>query len=150
MKRTILALIASLAVLAPGAATARSDDPPPANAAQLAGINARMGDFFQGLQAGDVAGAYAAALEGSVVGGRTIEISQLASQTSVMVATYGALQSWELFDSQCSTPRVCLVKHAAYFERGAAGIWTYLYQTPTGDWIVTGIFVGDAAQFFFD
>lgn len=53
-----------------------------------------------------------------------------------------------MFDSECASQRVCLVKYVGYFERGPLGVWMRFYKNPSGQWVLTWIFVGDTPEYF--
>lgn len=143
-----IALAALMLALLAAPTAARADDFPEISASASAQLEPRIDAFLERVQAGDVAGAYEEILRGSLVEGRRIEVNQLVGQTSTMVDLLGSLHSWERFDSECVTQRICLVKYAAYFERGALGVWFRFYQDPSGQWILTSIFLGDTPEFF--
>ena len=143
----IVSTVLALALLA-APISARADDFPEASPQTVAELAPRIDAFFTQVQAADATGAYQGPLDGSLIEGRTIEISQLVAQTTTIAALLGRLDSWEMFDSECASERICLVKYAGYFEHGAIGVWMRFYRNPSGQWVLTSIYFGDTAEYF--
>lgn len=143
----IVSTVLALALLATPI-SAKADDFPEVSPEAAAQITPRVDAFLRQIQADDATSAYQGLLEGSLIAGRTIEVSQLVAQTTTVSALLGRLDSWEMFDSECASERICLVKYAGYFERGAIGIWMRFYRTPSGQWVLTWIYLGDTPEYF--
>ena len=79
---------------------------------------------------------------------KTVEVQQLISQTTFIMETYGAIERWEVFGSECATADICRVKIVTYAANGPVYFWLTLYQR-NGTWKPTYILMGDTPQFVF-
>lgn len=152
MVRRLLAGLAAFAVLgSPSFVAAQtSDDLPPISAEGAAEVNRLMQPFFTTLQNGNAVQAYNDLFKGTLLETKTVEVGQLAAQTTFLLQTYGELSEWELAKSECITPYICKLVYILRMDNGPAAFWAYLYRRPNGVWQPTYVLMGDTPQFFFD
>jgi hypothetical protein len=146
MRTLLLSMTLALAVAAPAAAAER--EYPSMTDAQAAGIERVTTPFFSSLKEKAYAKAYTDLFAGTLLASKTVEVQQLISQTTFIMETYGPIERWEVFESECATTDICRVKLATYTTNGPVYFWISLYQR-NGEWKPTYILMGDTPQFVF-
>ena len=146
MKTALLSMALALAVATPVAAVER--ELPSMTEAQAAGIERVTTPFFSSLKDKAYAKAYTDLFAGTLFASKTVEVQQLISQTTFILETYGAIERWEVFESECATSELCRVKVAAYSANGPIFFWISLYRW-NGAWKPNYILIGDTPQFVY-
>lgn len=146
MKAALLSMVLALAVAAPAVAIER--ELPPMTDAQAAGIERVTTPFFSSLKDKAYAKAYTDLFAGTLFASKTVEVQQLVSQTTFILETYGAIERWEVFESECASPDLCRVKIAAYTANGPVFVWLSLYRWNEA-WKPNYILIGDTPQFVY-
>jgi len=150
MLKVVLAAFAFAAALMGGGIARAEEDLPQISAEGRAGVDLKMEPFFRALQSGDATGAYRDLFAGTLVESKTTEIAQLASQTTFITTTYGAISGWEVMSSECVTPDFCKVRYIIRADKGPIGFWAYMYRQSSGEWSPNFVLIGTTPQFFFE
>jgi hypothetical protein len=150
MKQSLIAAVmaAGLTALAiPAAAHERAY--PPITEAQTAGIAQVTAPFFAALQEGAYAKAFTDLFAGTLLEGRTVEVQQIINQATFVFETYGTLERWEIFDSECATAELCRLKIVGFTAKGPVFVWLDMWRGNDG-WKPQYIVLGDTSKFVFD
>lgn len=150
MKRLFVGMAAAGLLCGASAASAQDKTLPPISADGQASADRLMQPFFQTLQAGDAPKAYTDLFRGTLLEQKTTDIAQLASQTTFITTTYGAISGWQVIESECVTEDFCKLTYIVRAAEGPIGFWAYLYEQPDGSWKPNYVLIGTTPQFFFD
>ena len=94
--------------------------------------------------------AYNDLFKGTLLESKVQEVAQLASQTTFVTQTYGAISGWEVIRSECPTLDYCRLVYIVRAKEGPFGFWTYVYRQPSGVWEPNYVLMGTTPQFIFD
>lgn len=149
MKKTKLTVILAAALtVAAVPASAVDRELPAMTQAQAAGIERVTAPFFAALKDKAYAKAYTDLFAGTLFATKTVEVQQLVSQTTFIFETYGTIERWEVFDSECAAADLCRVKIAAFTANGPVFFWLSLYRWNDA-WKPNYILLGDTPQFVY-